>query len=135
MTATQKHAWFNLAVVVVAAVAVLALTPVAGARAQGAFGMLGLLALGPLCMRRKQGEVIVDERDRTIGRRAGTIAYAAFWLAFVAACVSLPFLYGWGGSVPVVVVHSAVWWAWILLVAARSVATLILYQLRDADAA
>jgi hypothetical protein len=135
MTATQRHAWFSLAVVAATIVAVLALTPVLGPRAQVAFALLALLALGPLFVRRKHREVPVDERDRAIGQRAGMIAYAVFWLAFVAACLSLPVLYGWGGSVPVVVVQAAVWWAWILVVGARSAVTLVLYQLGSGDAA
>ncbi len=133
MNATQKHAWFNLVVVAVTVVVLLALLRPFGARALGAFGLLGLLGLGPGFFRRRRGEVVIDERDRAIVRRAGLIAYGVFWVAFVVVCVSLPLLYGWDGSVPVVAAQSAVWVALMLLIAARSLTTLVLYQMRGPD--
>ena len=87
---------------------VLALTPFGGRGALGGFGLLGLLGLGPLFFRRKGGGVVLDERDQEISRRSLLVAYTVFWLVFVAACVSLPAFYGWGGSVPVFVVQSSV---------------------------
>jgi hypothetical protein len=129
MTAVQKHAWFNLAVVVASVIVVLALTPFKGRGALGGFGLLGLLGLGPLFFRRKGGGVVLDERDQEISRRSLLVAYTVFWLVFVAACVSLPALYGWGGSVPVVVAQSSVFVAWMLVVGVSSVATLVQYGL------
>jgi hypothetical protein len=94
-----------------------------------------LLGLGPLFFRHKGGEVVEDERDRAIRRRSVLIAYTAFWLAFVAACVSLPAVYGWKGSVPVPVVQSSVWCGLILVVGVMSVATLVQYRRGTVDAA
>jgi hypothetical protein len=135
MTAAQKLAWFNLTVVVLTVVTVLILIPVLGPGAQGGFGLLGMLGFGPLFFRRKGGEVVEDERDWAIRRRSVLIAYTAFWLAFVAACVSLPAVYGWKGSVPVAVVQSSVWCGLILVVGVMSVATLVQYRRGDVDAA
>jgi hypothetical protein len=129
MTAVQKHAWFNLAVVVASLIVVLALTPFGGRGATGGFGLLGLLGLGPLFFRRKGGGIVLDERDQEISRRSLLVAYTVFWLVFVAACVSLPALYGWGGSVPVFVVQSSVFVACMLVVGVSSVATLVQYGL------
>lgn len=135
MSATQRQAWFNLAVVSGTLVLVLALVPLMGPGAQGGFGLLGLLGLGPLFLRSRAGEVVFDERDAVIRRRAGIIAYSVFWVAFVASCVLLPVFYGWDGAVPVVVVQGAVWCGLILLVGVASVATLILSEIGGADAA
>ena len=135
MTASQKHACFNLSVVVLTVVTVLILIPVLGPGAQGGFGFLGLLGFGPLFFRRRGNEVVEDERDRAIQRRSVLIAYTVFWLAFVAACVSLPAVYGWKGSVPVAVVQSSVWCGLILVVGVMSVATLVQYRRGAVDAA
>jgi hypothetical protein len=94
-----------------------------------------MLGFGPLFFRRKGGEVVEDERDWAIRRRSVLIAYSVFWLAFVAACVSLPAVYGWKGSVPVAVVQSSVWCGLILVVGVMSVATLVQYRRGDVDAA
>jgi hypothetical protein len=136
MTAVQKHAWFNLVVVVATMLVVLALIPIGGRGALGGFGFLGLLGFGPLFFRRKGGGVVVDERDLEISRRSLIVGYSVFWVMFVAACVSLPAFYGWSGSVPVVVAQSSVFVAWMLVVGVSSVATLIQYGLgRTTDAA
>ena len=108
-------------------IVVLALTPFGGRGALGGFGLLGFLGLGPLFFRRKGGGVVLDERDQEISRRSLLVAYTVFWLVFVAACVSLPAFYGWGGSVSVVVVQSSVFVAWMLVVGVSSVATLVQY--------
>jgi hypothetical protein len=134
MNASQKHAWFNLAVVVFSAVTVLALIPVMGRGAQGGFGLLGLLGFGPLFVLRR--DVVLDERDAEIARRSSIIAYSVFWVVFVLACVSLPAFYGWNGVVPVTVVMSSVWIGLILVVGVTSAATLVQYRLGGAtDAA
>jgi hypothetical protein len=128
MNTAQRHAWYNLGVVVLTMVVVVALVPVMGRGAQGGFGLLGLLGFGPLFYWRKGG-VVMDERDMEISRRSLLIAYVVFWLAFVAACVSLPAFYGWDGAVPVVVVMSSVFLALMLVTGVTSVATLVQYSL------
>lgn len=129
MTASQKHAWFSLSVVVLSALVVLTLLPWLGRGAQGGFGFLGLLGFGPLLFRRGKRSVVVDERDLGIARRSLIVAYTVFWLTFVLACVALPAVYGWGGAVPVVVVQSSVFVALMEVVLITSVATLVQYRL------
>ena len=129
MTLIQKQAWFNLGVVVASVIVVLALTPFLGRGALGGFGLLGFLGLMPLLVRQKGGGVVVDERDREVCRRSMLAAYTVFWVVFVAACMALPTLYGWSGSVPVIEAQSSVFVAWILVVGVSSVATLIQYGL------
>ena len=61
MSAAQKHAWFNLVIVLLCVITVVALIPVLGVqRAQGGFGILGLLGLGPLFFRKRAGVVVSD---------------------------------------------------------------------------
>lgn len=134
MSASQKLAWFSLAVVAGTLVLVLALIPVLGpTRAQGGFGVLGLLGFTPWFLLRRR-EVLEDERDLMIRRRSGIVAFSIFWLAFVAACMSLPVVYGWEGSVPVSIILSGVWYGFMLVVGVTAVTTLVLYQVGSADA-
>jgi hypothetical protein len=79
MTATQKHAWFNLVIVLVCVSVVTALIPQLGVqRALGGFGILGLLGFGPLFYWRRAGGVVIDERDGLIQVRSWVIAYVVF---------------------------------------------------------
>src|SRR5437899_10058017 len=99
MSATQKFAWFNLAVIALTLVVVLALLPFLGKGALGGFGFLGIIGLGPLFFRKRPGQVVADERDILIQRRAWILAYALFWVVFVLAAVLFaPLVYGQEGA-------------------------------------
>ena len=128
MSAMQRAAWFNLAVVALTLVAVLALLPLLGKGALGGFGLLGLLGFGPLFLRRRPGQVLADERDTLIQRRSWVLAYSLFWVAFVlAAALLAPLAYGQGGAVPVWVVQISVFCGFMLVYALGSIATLVQY--------
>jgi hypothetical protein len=124
----QKWAWYNLAVVGLTVAVVGALLPVLGPGAHGGFGLLGLLGFGPLLFRRRRDGVVWDERDEAIRRRAVAVAFAVFWLAFVAVCVGLPAFYGWEGRVPVGLVQASVFAGVALIYGVMSVATLVQYR-------
>jgi hypothetical protein len=129
MTATQKHAWFNLAVVAFSVLTVAVLAPVLGPRrAMGGLGMLGLMGFGVLFFRKRPGSVVTDERDAQIRLRALMLTSALVWIVYVETCVFVPwFYYGEHGAVPVVVIQASVLVAWIFVTVVDSVATLVLY--------
>lgn len=127
MSPMQKHAWYNLAVVVLSGGTVLALTPMMGVAAQGGFGFLGLLGLGPFFFRKKQGQVLADERDTQIQRKSVIAGYSVFWVAFIGGACLAGLWYGLDGAVPVVVVMASCWYAAIVFVGVTSVATLVQY--------
>jgi hypothetical protein len=135
MTATQKQAWFNLGVVAVTVVTVLALIPLIGRGALGGFGLLGALGFSPLFFCHHGRDVVDDERDRAIRRKALIVAHLVFWLSFVGACMSLPAFYGWNGSVPVMMLQWSVFGAFAMLTGVMSVATLVMYEMGGGDAA
>jgi hypothetical protein len=68
MSAMQKFAWFNLAVIALTLMAVVSLFPFLGKGALGGFGFLGLTGFGPYFFRKKPGHVLADERDQLIQR-------------------------------------------------------------------
>ena len=128
MSALQKFAWFNLAIIALTLVAVLSLLPFLGRGALGGLGFLGILGFGPLFFRKKPGRVVTDERDILIQRRSWIVAYALFWVVFVLAAVLLaPLVYGQQGAVPVWVVQMSVFCGFMLVHALASIAILIQY--------
>ena len=135
MSAMQKWAWFNLAVIAVTLVAVLSLLPFLGKGALGGFGCLGLIGFGPVFFRKKPGQVLTDERDQLIWQRAWVLAYAVFWVVFVLAAALLsPLVYGPEGAVPVWVVQSSVFCGFLLVYALASIAILLQYAGGSKDA-
>jgi hypothetical protein len=135
MSALQKFAWFNLAVIALTLVAVLSLLPLLGKGALGGFGFLGLIGFGPLFFRKKPGQVVTDERDHLIQWRSWILAYSLFWVVFVLAAVVLSALvYGQDGAVPVSVVRMSVFCGFMLVYALASIAILVQYAGGSRDA-
>jgi hypothetical protein len=58
----------------------LSLLPLLGKGALGGLGLLGLLGLDPLFFRMQKGQVVTDEWDLLINRRAWVLAYSLFWV-------------------------------------------------------
>jgi hypothetical protein len=135
MSATQKFAWFNLAVIVLTLAAVLSLFPFLGKGSLGGLGLLGLLGFGPFFFRKKAGQVVADERDQQIQGRSWVFAYAMFWVVFVLAAVVLSaVVYGEDGAVPVSVLRLSVFGGLMLVYALASVAMLVQYAGGPRDA-
>ena len=131
MSALQKQAWFNLAVVVATIALVLSLYPSIGAKSMGGFGLFGLIGLGVLFQWRRHGQVVNDERDTAINRVAIAWAYAVMWAAIVLCALAAPSIYG--DAVPMPVVQNFVWWAFMLLITVQSIVTLVIYHRGAAD--
>jgi hypothetical protein len=134
MCQTQKEALFNFVVVLLTIATVVALCPFLGQGATGGFGVLGFLGLGPLFYWKHRGQVLADERDVLIRRRATIFAYTIFWLAFVASAMLVWVVYGGSGAVPVCVVMNAVWCGVVLFVGLHAIATLVQYGRGGSDA-
>jgi len=134
MNASQKEAWYNLVVVLSALAMVVALVPFLGKGAMGGFGLLGFLGLSPFFFRKRNGAVVLDERDTQIRLRSQFCAHLVFWMLFVLAAMSAPAVYGWEGSVPVVLVMESVFCGMIVIAAVSSLATLIQYGRGGHDA-
>ena len=126
MSASLKHAWFNLAVILLSLTAVGCLYPFIGWRANGALGLCGLLGFGALFYRKRKSEVVMDERDLLIEKRSALLGYTVFWVVYVlVASLFLPMFYGQNGSIPVMVVQWSVFYALVLFLGGKWLATLI----------
>jgi hypothetical protein len=129
MPTAQKQAWFNLAVILLSLLTMLALATVFGfKRAQGGLGILGIIGLSPFLFRKKVGKVFMDERDVLIQTRAWAVAYAVFWMVFIAVCVSAPFTVGSSGAVPVELIQTSVWYGFMIVWGVAAIATLAQYR-------
>ncbi len=135
MNASQKEAWFSLAVVSSVLVLVAVLLPFLGKASLGGFGFLGFLGLSPVFFRKRPGAVVLDERDTQIRLRSQFCAHLVFWLLFVLAAMTAPAVYGWDGSVPVGLVMTSVFCGLIVITVVSSLATLIQYGRGGHDAA
>ena len=128
MSAAQKHAWFNLAIIGLTLAVVGALVATRGwVGSQGGLGFLGFLGFGAFWYRGGRQEVASDERDHLIRRRSMLVAYTIFWIVCATGCVLLRWYYGATGTVPVVVVQSTGFLGMALICAVQSVVTLVQY--------
>ena len=128
MSAMQKFAWFNLAVIASTMAVIAVCFPFLGRGALGGSGFLGFLGFGALFFRKKPRKVLMDERDQLIQLRSAILAYAVFWVIYcLAAALLPPLVYGQDGSVPVWVVQISVFGGLILVYAVMSIAVLVQY--------
>ncbi len=128
MSAMQKFAWFNLAVIALTLVTVLSLVPFIGKGALGGLGFLGLMGFGPFFFWKKARQVVVDERDQLIQTRSWILAYSLYWVVFVFAAVFLSAeVYGWDGAVPVWIVQISVACGFMIVYGLASIAILVQY--------
>ena len=135
MSAMQRFAWFNLAIIAFTLVAVFSLLPLLGKGALGGFGFLGFLGFSPFFFRKKPGQVLIDERDQQIQRRSFVLAYSVCWVVFVLAAVYLSAaVYGPDGAVPVLVVQYSVFCGFMLMQAVGAIAILVQYGRGSKDA-
>jgi hypothetical protein len=83
MNAMEKVAWTELIVSAVAVIVVVALTPWLGTAATAGFALLGLIVFAGLFLRKRGLQVIVDERDREIAKKAKDISIGLSWMSLV----------------------------------------------------
>lgn len=88
MNGMEKAAWTELVVSVTAVALATSLVPWLGPRATAGFGLLGLLVLSIVFVRRRGKRVVVDERDREIERQATKIGVETAWMALFTALIA-----------------------------------------------
>jgi hypothetical protein len=64
-------------------------------------GLTGLGGLAPLVIKKEEGPVVVDERDRLFHRRAAIAGFATAYMVMGAACMIPFFVLGPGASISV----------------------------------
>jgi hypothetical protein len=126
MAEFEKRAWWNLCVAVGAVVLFAALWIVTRklAASMGAFGILGLSG-APFFRLRQPAS---DERDREIDRRSMLAAMSLFWILIVIGVVGTGAALGWDTLVPVWAFSAVIWGGWIVILTAKSAASIRMYR-------
>jgi len=134
MSVMQKLAWFQLAVIALALVVVLALLPFLGSGALLGFMLLWLMWFGPFLFRKKADDVAADARGAAIERRSWVLAYTLYWVVFLLVATILPpLIYGPQGAVPVWIVQVSVLSGFMIVYAIASIAILVQSARRARD--
>jgi len=134
MSTQEKQAWFALCILAATTVAYFGLYAISRSHlaASSAFALTALLAAQGLIdsRRRKNGEVVSDERDSQISCVALVTSYSIFWVAFVTATVVPLFVMGAEATMQIRTADlaSIVWPAMCLVVFIRSLAVVILHR-------
>ena len=128
MPELEKRAWLNMAVAVGVLFLFVVILELAHsvAAATAAYALLALTAVPEL----KRSHVIFDERDRVIDRKASLTGLRAFWALLTLAVISLGVFLGWDRilEIPVLGLAQVLWIAWIVVLAVKSLATIVLYH-------
>ena len=138
MNRQQKIAWFNLITIMITlattAAVIIALTLSAGMPhalyGLGFGGIVVLTNVSPFVFRKRKKhsqEVIFDERDEQIYRKADKASDIASQALYLTVCMSVFIIVGLSGSVPVMVLPLMVCWAFLAGKLAESITLLIQY--------
>lgn len=144
MNRQQKIAWFNVVVLAFslllssAVVIWMAVVEQAGTIALSGFGLLAtclLHLLGPAIFRKqhKPGQVLFDERDTEIARRAISYGDVSSNVCFVSIFVCIFLALGFKGSIPVISLGAILGVAYFVSKLTESVTTLVLYGREPKD--
>lgn len=135
MHVQERQAWFMLGVFAMIAAGYLLLTTVirlpweSSLCVMGVFGVAGLAGMIGRGERR-QGRVVMDERDREIQMGASLIGFSVFWVVFVIACMA-PF-FGNGPNATVTLRTTTLTWppilGMILVFTVKSLAVVLMYR-------
>jgi len=128
MVAQERLATFRLAVALLTLALFAALVPCVGAgRAQGAFGLLAVLAIEPFVFGPKRVGGW-DERDRAIHLRSLQISSTLVALLATAALWITYYAHQQAGTISVALLPWAAWSGWIVFLLLQSMSVLVLYR-------
>ena len=131
MSRYEKHAWFNLAVLAVTLAAFIVLLLFVGMqeRSMAAFGLLGLLGFSQFFYlpRKRDSQIVSDERDQSIQLRTMLTAYTVFWVVFVGSSIAVWAIYRSEGFIPVHILPIFPLVGFMILTLVQSIMTLVQY--------
>jgi hypothetical protein len=139
MNRAQKIAWFQLAVVGMAAVASTILMALfLGKYAYGfseawwigsgySVPVVALAIFAPVFIRKKKDQIDFDERDLMIDRKAMRITFATSYAFFVAVCMMTWVAAGFDKLIPAYWLVRVVLGGWVTSVVAHALTTIVCY--------
>ncbi len=128
MTDLRKHALYQLAVIALGIVAYLVMYAITGnvMASFAGFAVLALLGVPSMVLIRRRRWPLIDERDRAIWSRAEVEGYRVFGLAMMVWALWVGASFAEEGQVPLAFVFPVVWVGILLMMAVRSIFTLVL---------
>ncbi|HEY4310866.1 MAG TPA: DUF2178 domain-containing protein [Pirellulales bacterium] len=130
MNAMEKVAWTELIISAVTVFVVAALTPWLGAAATAGFALLGLIVVAGLFLRKRGRQVIVDERDREIAKKAKDISIGLSWMTLVTVlAVSVT----WASvksdrAISTVLLNWLIWSQFVIVYGTHGLVSVLLYR-------
>lgn len=94
MNAMEKVAWTEVIVAGLAIICVIAAYPWLGDAAAAFFSILAFIAAAAFFVRKRDNEVVTDERDTTIEKKAITRAMFISWMTTVVLLIVLTISFG-----------------------------------------
>lgn len=130
MNAMEKVGWTELLVSVVAVAVATLLYPWLGNRATSAFGLLALVMLSAVFLRRRGNRIVVDERDREIERRATSLGVGTAWMSlFTALAVAGMWAnYSHTKAVPTGFLNWLIWVQFAICYGVKGLASVVMYR-------
>jgi hypothetical protein len=130
MNAMEKVAWTELVVSVVAVFVVASLTPWLGSAATAGFALLALIAFAGLFLRRRGTQVIVDERDREIARKAKYISVGTAWMTLVIVLIAATMwsIHRGDHAVSTVLLNWLIWMQFAIVNGTHGLVSVVMYR-------
>jgi uncharacterized membrane protein len=130
MNALEKAAWLELVVSVAAVVLVAALFPWLHDGATAAFGLLGLMGLSYFFLHSRRDQVVVDERDREIDKRATRIGVGVAWMTLFTALIVATLWANYSGThaVSTRFLNWLIWMQFVLCYGTKGLVGVLLYR-------
>jgi NADH:ubiquinone oxidoreductase subunit 3 (subunit A) len=131
MSDSEKWGWWTIGAVALTIAAYVAFVAFLGhgPATSSVFALLALTAIPASSRRHFKGRRF-DEREREIARKAFSVSFSVFWLAFVGFVLAIYFIKGWDATltVPVWALEETLWWAASLVMGVQALTTLVLYR-------
>ena len=129
MNALEKVAWTELIVSILAIGIVLALYPWLGGAAAGGFGLLGLLGVTPLIVRRHTGRVVADERDIHIEKQSSWVGFGTAWMLMILSLAAVTIWHSYHDQdVAPALLNMMIWMQFALCYAVKGASSLLQYR-------
>jgi hypothetical protein len=134
MNALEKTAWTELLVSIAAVTAVTLLIPWMGHRAAGAFGIMGFIGFSVVFLRRRGQQVIIDERDLEISRRATAIGIGAAWMVLFMSLIAATLWSGYTQKdvVPIAFLNWLIWIQFAICYGIKGLSAVVMYRRQHA---
>jgi len=130
MNAMEKVGWTELVVSIAALLVVSALTPWLGSAATAGFALMALTAFSGFFLRRRGDQVVVDERDREIARKAKDFSIGTAWMTLIVVLITATMWSSYRGehAVSTVLLNWLIWIQFAIVYGIHGLVSVVMYR-------